>query len=212
MAIAEKTVRPTQTIVLDHLVAERQELLTLCRDLVPDEWEKPSLCEGWRVRDVVAHLVSIQVDWLLYFTGSGDKVNQKLVDQRQALPLETLVEQLAGSVEPNRAAKLMSSGFLYDNWVHQQDIRWVLGENRQRHQDAERQLLILNGLRKPAARKKKGIAFSATDLNWQSGEGQPVSGPAEAVIMALADRPASLQRLTGQGVEVLADLWRVSKS
>jgi uncharacterized protein (TIGR03083 family) len=203
MAMAEKTMRSNKAVVLDHLTAERREWLELCRDLHPDEWEKESLCQGWRVRDVVAHVVSIQVDWLQYFTGNGDKVNQKLVEKRRNLPIEILVEQLAGSLEPNRVVKFMSSGFLYDNWVHQQDIRWVLGEIRQRSQDPERLLLILNGLKETAARKKKGLAFSATDLDWQTGEGQMISGTAEALIMALADRPAALNQLSGPGLEIL---------
>lgn len=207
MPAADDTAGSTRPRVLDHLVADRQELLELCRVLRPEEWETPSLCQGWLVRDVVAHLVGLQLDWPLYFTGGGDKVNQKLVDKRRNLPLESLVEQLAGSVEPNRAVKLMSFGYLYDSWVHQQDIRWVLGENRQRQHDPERLQLILNGLKKTAARKKKGLAFAATDLAWQTGEGETVSGPAEAIIMALADRPAALPRLTGQGVARLAGLW-----
>lgn len=175
---------------------------------VPCEWAVPSLCEGWQVRDVVAHLVAIQVNWPSYLTGSGDKVNQKLVDQRRALPLERLVGQLAASVEPVGAVKLLPFYYLYDNWVHQQDIRWALGENRQRFHDPDRLLLLLNGLRKSA---KKGLAFSATDLDWQAGEGQPVSGPAEALVMALAGRPASLVRLAGPGLKALTVYWEKQK-
>ncbi|MEV6223839.1 maleylpyruvate isomerase family mycothiol-dependent enzyme [Nocardia fluminea] len=37
---------------------ERAELLRLCRDLNSDEWHRPSLAEGWRIQDVVAHLGS----------------------------------------------------------------------------------------------------------------------------------------------------------
>lgn len=44
----------------DHLTtetyAERERLVTLLADLDPDQWAAPSLCEGWRVREVVAHL------------------------------------------------------------------------------------------------------------------------------------------------------------
>lgn len=36
--------------------AERERLATLLADLDPDQWVAPSLCEGWRVREVVAHL------------------------------------------------------------------------------------------------------------------------------------------------------------
>ena len=36
--------------------AERERLATLFCDLSPEQWDTPSLCEGWRVREVVAHI------------------------------------------------------------------------------------------------------------------------------------------------------------
>lgn len=45
---------------LDHLVteihAERTRLTDLLTGLDPDQWSAPSLCQGWRVREVVAHI------------------------------------------------------------------------------------------------------------------------------------------------------------
>ncbi|MBT2386244.1 maleylpyruvate isomerase family mycothiol-dependent enzyme, partial [Streptomyces sp. ISL-11] len=35
---------------------ERLGLADLLDELADEEWEKPSLCAGWRVRDVAAHL------------------------------------------------------------------------------------------------------------------------------------------------------------
>src|SRR5690606_34871744 len=44
-----------------HLArAERADLLAFLRGLTPEQWEAPSLCAGWRVRDVVAHVVSYE--------------------------------------------------------------------------------------------------------------------------------------------------------
>jgi uncharacterized protein (TIGR03083 family) len=36
---------------------ERRDLVGLLRTLSDEDWQAPSLCEGWRVRDVVAHLL-----------------------------------------------------------------------------------------------------------------------------------------------------------
>lgn len=36
--------------------AERERLASLFGGLSPDQWDTPSLCEGWRVREVVAHI------------------------------------------------------------------------------------------------------------------------------------------------------------
>ena len=36
--------------------AERERLASLFSDLSPEQWDTPSLCAGWRVREVVAHI------------------------------------------------------------------------------------------------------------------------------------------------------------
>jgi uncharacterized protein (TIGR03083 family) len=36
--------------------AERERLAGIFDDLSPEQWDTPSLCEGWRVREVVAHI------------------------------------------------------------------------------------------------------------------------------------------------------------
>jgi uncharacterized protein (TIGR03083 family) len=36
---------------------EREEILSFLRSLSPEQWNVPSLCEGWRVRDVAVHLL-----------------------------------------------------------------------------------------------------------------------------------------------------------
>ena len=33
------------------------ELVSLLRGLRPEDWERPTACEAWRVRDVVEHLL-----------------------------------------------------------------------------------------------------------------------------------------------------------
>jgi hypothetical protein len=48
------------------------------------------------------------------------------------------------------------------------------------------------------------LRFEATDTGWSSGYGAPVRGPAEAVVTAMSGRPAALDRLEGDGVELLA--------
>ncbi len=36
---------------------ENEEFSALLHDLEPEEWEQPSLCDGWKVRDVVGHIL-----------------------------------------------------------------------------------------------------------------------------------------------------------
>ena len=41
-------------------MAERADIAELVASLRPEEWEAPTLCEQWRVRDVVAHMFSYE--------------------------------------------------------------------------------------------------------------------------------------------------------
>ena len=66
---------PTRIDVWTDVHHERQALLELLETLTPEQWNAPSLCAGWRVRDVVAHMVSetrmtvAQVGWGLITSG-----------------------------------------------------------------------------------------------------------------------------------------------
>ena len=51
-----KSAEPTNVWIDVH--EERQSLLLLLETLTQSEWDEPSLCAGWRVRDVVGHMVS----------------------------------------------------------------------------------------------------------------------------------------------------------
>lgn len=42
--------------IAEETYAERARLASLLEGLEPRQWAAPSLCEGWRVRDVVAHI------------------------------------------------------------------------------------------------------------------------------------------------------------
>lgn len=44
------------TDVREVVAAERRELADLLAGLRDEDWDSPSLCDGWRVREVVAHL------------------------------------------------------------------------------------------------------------------------------------------------------------
>jgi len=39
---------------------ERAEMADFLASLRPEQWDRPSLCAGWRIRDVAAHVVSYE--------------------------------------------------------------------------------------------------------------------------------------------------------
>ena len=46
----------TEPELLQETYAERERLAALLADLTAHQWDTPSLCAGWRVREVVAHI------------------------------------------------------------------------------------------------------------------------------------------------------------
>ena len=53
-------------------------------------------------------------------------------------------------------------------------------------------------------RVTKRLHLEATDLDWSHGSGPDVRGTAEALLMAIAARPAALDNLRGEGVATMA--------
>lgn len=193
---------------------EREDFADLLAGLSPEQWEQPSLCERWRVRDVVAHVLSYDElsRWQLVrrFVKGGllpGRVNAIGVTEYARRSPEQLSELMRACIPPRG----LTSGFggmiaLVDGMIHQQDIRRPLGIGRVI--PPKRQETVLNyALRSPAvrgARRARGVRLVATDLDWVHGSGPEVTGPGEALLMAMAARPDALNQLTGPGKALLA--------
>jgi uncharacterized protein (TIGR03083 family) len=193
---------------------ERAQLLDLLETLSPDQWETPSLCAGWRVRDVVAHMFSHEtLDWLSVirrFAQRGfrvDGVNAIGVAAYRTRSIDELLALVRAHVTPRGfTAAFGGTIALTDAVIHQQDIRRPLALPRDI--PAERLLPALQGaLAAPvtgARRRARGLRLVATDLDWSAGRGREVRGGAEALLMAVTGRPGVADELTGPGQPVLA--------
>ncbi|MBI3977258.1 MAG: maleylpyruvate isomerase family mycothiol-dependent enzyme [Chloroflexi bacterium] len=183
---------------IEHLIAERQELLDLCRSLAPAEWETPSLCAGWRVRDVVAHIVGEERDLGEYLrTLTPNRANARAVAKRKGWPTDELIREMETLLRPGFLYRLLPQFGLLDNWVHHQDIRRPL--QRPRRHDPERLTLVLNAAWSVKRWSLRGVRLVATDIDWSRGDGLAASGPAEALAMALMGRQSATAELSGPG-------------
>ena len=105
--------------------------------LTPEQWEAPSLCEGWRVRDVVAHVMSFDGVSLLgmfrrVIRGRIVHINQVGVDELASLSTEQLLDKLRAHLRPQGLATTFGGRLaLLDVTIHHQDIRRPLGLPRQ---------------------------------------------------------------------------------
>lgn len=193
--------------------AERADLADFLATLEPQDWEAPSLCTRWSVKDVVAHVISYEelgpLGLLKRFAkGRVVRANQVGVDEFAKLTPQQLLEFLRGHLQPRG----LTAGFggmiaLVDGTIHHQDIRRAL--DRPREVPPERLARILplvpGNPRLGAGRRIRGLRLRATDLEWTHGDGPEVTGPGEALLMAMSGRPAALADLGGPGHATLAD-------
>lgn len=189
------------------LAAERTELIALLRELTEAQWDTPTLCSGWRVREMVAHLRYDSIP-LTEYAGiairnrfSIDGVNNAMAAAgARRTPAELLAEFEAA---PGSVSRWWPRLGLADLLVHQQDIRRPLGLRRDI--PAERLRAVLDRP-DPFARPwrfTRGLQFVATDFDWIKGSGLPVRGRGEALALAMAGRPVVLDELEGEGVPEL---------
>jgi uncharacterized protein (TIGR03083 family) len=193
---------------------EREEFAALLRTLSPEQWEAPTLCAGWRVRDVVAHVISYEElsasGLARRFAGGRFLVNRMnavgLAEYGERGPDE-LLALLEAHLEPRGLTAAFGGAIaLVDGMIHQQDIRRPLGLPREI--PAERLVPALRGtLTAPVIRgfwRVRGVRLVATDLDWSTGRGPEVKGPGEALLMAMAGRRGVVQELSGPGRRILA--------
>jgi uncharacterized protein (TIGR03083 family) len=195
--------------------AERADLASFLQSLSPEQWEAPSLCERWRVRDVAAHVLSydeLGPAGLLRRAVKGrlllDRVNAVGVADYSRRSPEELVALAQAHVEPSGLPAAFGGMIaLLDGMIHQQDMRRPLGMPRHIPPDRLRAALQC-ALFAPAVRgvwRARGVRLVATDLDWSAGRGPEVRGPGEALLMVMAARRGVVSELSGPGQPKLAE-------
>lgn len=198
--------------LMDMARAERRELAEFLHTLSPQQWEAASLCAGWSVRHVVAHMISCEdlgaIGLLKRFAkGRILHANQVGVDEYAARTPQQLVAFLEDHLQPRG----LTAGFggmiaLVDATIHHQDIRRPLALPRRIPPDRLRRVLgfLPANPRLGVPWRIRGLRLCADDVDWAHGRGPEVVGTGEALLMAMAGRPAVLGELTGAGHAILA--------
>lgn len=203
---------------MDIWVAVREERLGLVERLTgidENQWNSTSLCDQWRVRDVAAHVtagaqgafgIGTTVAGLLahgfnfnrWMAADGRRRGDE--DPEQIL---SALRDAAGHRKSPPGAPTIS--VLTDVMIHAQDIGRPLGLHRDF--PAEHWLPVADFVRSTfvfgAKRRTAGLTLRATDMEWSHGSGPEVTGPGEALVMAMAGRAAALGDLAGEGVATL---------
>ena len=196
--------------------AENADFSAYLHSLERDEWERPSLCEGWRVRDVVGHILYGNelklwtLPWkLARFGFSSDRSGKHYsIERAEGHACEQLVADFdARDPWAGTCRVFPPTLVLLDRLVHHQDIRRALDHHRDIPDERLRACLDAAptlGNVFGARKRTKGLRFEATDLDWSWGERSAplVQGPGEALLVAMLGRRAPLEDLTGPGLEV----------
>jgi uncharacterized protein (TIGR03083 family) len=192
---------------------ERADLLALLRALTPTQWDAPSLCTEWRVRDVATHIVSYdelsKAATVAIFLRGGlrtGRVNDVALIRYRGLNPGGIVDLVARHQRPNGLPSGFKGGIaLTDGTIHQQDIRRALDLPRTipEHRLVPALTFSLGAPTLPSKGNAKGLKLVATDVDWTAGAGPEVIGPGEALLMAAAGRAQAIDDLTGDGLPTL---------
>jgi uncharacterized protein (TIGR03083 family) len=199
-----------------HIHAERATLAEHLAELTEAQWQGPTLCAGWTVHDVAAHVISNpQIGWrqlpAMVGRNLGRGYNQMIfrevkrlgatrsreqvmadfaayADSRHHVPVTTVVEPMV------------------DSLVHAQDVYRPLGIRHDPDPEAAavaaERCRLLAGLM-GSRRTLRAVRMVATDVDWARGTGPVVAAPMAELLMLCGGRAADRTRVTGDGAELV---------
>lgn len=196
--------------IRDMITAERTELAKMLAGLPAPRWDEPTLCAGWRVREVVAHITMpfrySRSRFVLELAKSRGKFNEMA---------DRCARRDAAAMSPGELAEALRSnanhpwqppgggqiGALTHDVIHGLDITEALGLGQRGPQD--RLGVVLPNLVTPKALgffgvDLSGVELRAADTGWTFGSGRPVTGTAQDLALFLCGRKLPPGRLEGR--------------
>jgi uncharacterized protein (TIGR03083 family) len=186
--------------IKDMIAGQRGELAQVLAGLPAASWDAPTLCDGWRVREVVAHIT-------MPFRYSGRRFMLELAKSRgnfnamadrtarrdaEALSAAELTAAVRSNVDhPWQPPGGGYLGALTHDVIHTLDITEALGLGVR--VPAERLGVVLPNLVTPRSLKffgadLAGTQLRASDTGWVFGSGEPVTGTAQELALRLCGR------------------------
>lgn len=190
------------------VAAEFLALADLLAGASDAEWDTPSLCEGWRVREVIAHLTMAARYSEEEFMAELGRCNfdfTRLSNEVASRDAELQVADLVANLRSDTMHHWAPPGGGYHGAlnhvvIHGLDVTVPLGVPRCSSDETIR--VVLDDLTKGGGHEHFGIEIErrtlrATDLDWSYGTGPPMSGAAENLALAICGRTVPNGRLEG---------------
>ena len=205
----------TTTITDDELrcrtEAEYVALADLLTPASPAQWDTPSLCAGWRIREVVAHLTMparYSQEAFMAELSACDFDFARLSDKIAARDAELSTAELVTNLRSETLHRWTppeggQRGALNHVVVHGLDVTVPLGAPRVGDDDTLR--VVLDDLTLGAVHQHFGTVIDgrhleATDLAWSYGAGPTLRGPAHEIVLALCGRTVPNAHLEGSPI------------
>jgi uncharacterized protein (TIGR03083 family) len=195
--------------IRDAIAAERGDLAAMLSKLAEADWDRATLCEGWRVREVVAHMTITFRSSSLRLLGGMVRARgnfNRMADRTARHDAAVMsAGELVAAMEQNirHPWKPLGGGYegaLSHDVIHGLDISVALGLGRRIPE--ERLRIVMGIVQSPRARKffgvdLEGIELCADDMEWSFGEGALVSGTAQDLLLVVCGRRLPEGHLAG---------------
>jgi uncharacterized protein (TIGR03083 family) len=173
------------------------------------QWDTLSLCAGWRVREVIAHMTmaaryseeEFMAELRRYDFDFG-RLSDEIAARDAELPAADLVASLRAEVMQHWTPPGGGwHGALNHVVIHGLDVTVPLGVPR-RSPDATIRVVLddltAGGVQERFGTSSEGRSLQATDLDWSYGSGPVLRGPAEYLALVLCGRTVPEGRLEGK--------------
>ena len=190
----------------------RGEFIEMYESLSESQRQEASLCDGWSAEGVMFHLASFVetsafgfVKHMAKGAGNFDKVSKNMVDEQAARAkgesLAALKAKAAKGAPMPGFPEVMTTA---DVVIHTQDVRRPLKIDQPPSPELLKATLDFLTTQKQAKqmvdlKPMANVRLEASDSDWAFGTGAVITGKAEAIMMALANRPV-LDELSGDGL------------
>jgi uncharacterized protein (TIGR03083 family) len=194
----------------------RNAFATYLDTLSPDDWTTTSWSDEWDVKAVAAHLLVTQTKGkggvFFAFLTSGfnlNKMNAKYVGE---LTSSLSVDQIIATTKRTAGVRsappgLSPIGVFGELTVHATDVSGAVGKPfALAPEDYVLSLDHYKGVEAPLGCKTRieGLRLRATDVEWSTGDGPLVEGPAQMLVSAMTGRRQALSHLSGDGLDAMS--------
>ncbi len=201
--------------------AERLALVDYLNTLTPAQWATPSLCSGWSVQHVAAHLawtptVSPRqaMTELVRCGFRPNKLNADTAERWSRRGPAEILHQLQEKAENNaNPIAVPRDATLVDSVVHALDIRRPFGTQREIPEQAFKPAAdFCANTRWPASvmvggsvgKRINGLRLVADGYDWSWGRGPEVRASGETIMLVLTGRRVAPHELAGPGAATLS--------